>query len=409
MKNKGISLIVLIITIVVIIILATAIIVNLAQTNIIGNANEAVVKQDFKTMQDELTLYKSDKYVEEKGNFKAEDLDVTDKAEISEIIPSIKGIKYEDYVVIEDGKIAISKTMPEKERTWAMEALGLIKTSTNKPVADTEAPTVPTTLELTVDGNKIAAVASGSTDDKGIVTYEYSIDNISWQESGEFTNLEYKKEYTVYARAVDKYGNKSEIKEEKATTVKLYKSRYYIMEVLDHYRGNAANINELEFYDENGNKIEYTVSATEVYDTVMNGIPQYWNYVHSIYGKVWGYDNLNDGEIIYDQYNSTGVFSKVRTSTYGSNSYSWARFILQIEEGKNVKDIKVCIGDILSTVDSTIGGRTPQNVSIYEVNEYTDSTYTSNIKQRKNDGLTLVNTISFAQEYGEPTWFSFTQ
>ena len=58
MKNKkGISLIVLIITIVVIVILATAIIVNIAKTNIIENSNEAVVKQDFKTMQEELDMY----------------------------------------------------------------------------------------------------------------------------------------------------------------------------------------------------------------------------------------------------------------------------------------------------------------------------------------------------------------
>ena len=93
-QKKGISLIVLIITIVVIIILATAIIVNLAQTNMIENAKEAVVKQDFKTMQDELTLYKADKYADTLGKFKAEDLDVTDKAEIEKIIPSIVGTKY---------------------------------------------------------------------------------------------------------------------------------------------------------------------------------------------------------------------------------------------------------------------------------------------------------------------------
>ena len=52
-NKKGISLIVLIITIVVIIILATAIIVTLARTNVIDNANEATVKQDFRTLQDE--------------------------------------------------------------------------------------------------------------------------------------------------------------------------------------------------------------------------------------------------------------------------------------------------------------------------------------------------------------------
>ena len=142
MKNKGISLIVLIITCVVIIIIATAIIVNIAQTNLIGSANEAVVKQDFKTMQDELIMYKANKYVESQGKFKAEDLDITDKAKIAEIIPSIVGTKYEEYVVIEDGKIAISDDMPEKERKWAMEALGLIKTSSNRPT-QTEKPVEP--------------------------------------------------------------------------------------------------------------------------------------------------------------------------------------------------------------------------------------------------------------------------
>ena len=45
MKNKGISLIVLIITIVVIIILATAVIVNLVNTNVIKNADVAVLKK----------------------------------------------------------------------------------------------------------------------------------------------------------------------------------------------------------------------------------------------------------------------------------------------------------------------------------------------------------------------------
>ena len=144
MKKKGISLIVLIITIVVIIILATAIIVNIAQTNLIENSNEAVVKQDFKTMQDELTMYKADKYVESRGNFKAEDLDITNKKQIAEIIPSIVGTKYEEYVVIEDGRIAISEDMPEKERKWAKEALGLIKTSTNRPT-EPEIPTEPET------------------------------------------------------------------------------------------------------------------------------------------------------------------------------------------------------------------------------------------------------------------------
>ena len=224
MKNKGISLIVLIITIVVIIILATAIIVNLAQTNMIENAKEATVKQDFKTLQDELNLYIADKYADTLGKFKAEDLDVTDKAEIAEIIPSIKGTKYEDYVVIEDGKIAVSEEIPEKERTWALEVLGEIKVTTNRPVEpdevlDATAPSVPVTLEFVITDTTITAVASGSIDETDAeVEYEYSIDNKNWQESGVFENLEALTTYTIYARAIDDAGNVSEVKQSTATT-----------------------------------------------------------------------------------------------------------------------------------------------------------------------------------------------
>ena len=217
MKKKGISLIVLIITCVVIIVLATAIIVNIAQTNMIENAKEAVVKQDFKTMQDELTLYIADNYADTLGKFKAEELNVAENADIIKIIPSLKGTKYEEYVVIEKGKIAISDEMPDPDKTWALEALGEIKTTTNRPVADKIAPTAPTSIDLTVVENKIVAVANGATDDKGSVTYEYSLDKVIWQDNGEFENLETGNEYTVYVRAIDKAGNKSEIKEEKIT------------------------------------------------------------------------------------------------------------------------------------------------------------------------------------------------
>ena len=55
-NKKGISLIVLIITIVVIIILAAAIILNLSNTNIIGNAKTAVSANDVAEMQSAVNL-----------------------------------------------------------------------------------------------------------------------------------------------------------------------------------------------------------------------------------------------------------------------------------------------------------------------------------------------------------------
>lgn len=63
-NKKGISLIVLIITIVVIIILAAAIILNLSQTNLINNANDAVSKNDLGEVQSAVTLAYGDMYAD---------------------------------------------------------------------------------------------------------------------------------------------------------------------------------------------------------------------------------------------------------------------------------------------------------------------------------------------------------
>ena len=125
-KTKGISLIVLIITIVVIIILATAIIVNLAQTNIIGNANEAVVKQDFKTMQEELEMYIADRYADTLGEFDASSLNATKATtpSVYEVIPSLAKSKYKDEVIVVAGKIMIAEGMDSEIKEWATEIVG---------------------------------------------------------------------------------------------------------------------------------------------------------------------------------------------------------------------------------------------------------------------------------------------
>ena len=55
-QKSGISLIVLVITIIVIIILAVAVILSIANNNPIENAKEARIKNDLKTIEEELTL-----------------------------------------------------------------------------------------------------------------------------------------------------------------------------------------------------------------------------------------------------------------------------------------------------------------------------------------------------------------
>ena len=65
--KKGISLIVLIITIVVIIILATAVVVNLVKTDMVKNASETVFKSDIRGFADELNLKLTNEYLNNKG------------------------------------------------------------------------------------------------------------------------------------------------------------------------------------------------------------------------------------------------------------------------------------------------------------------------------------------------------
>lgn len=315
MKRKGISLIVLIITMVVIIILGTAIVVNLAKTSIINNAKEATVKQDFKTLQDELSLHIANEYVNTKGEFKAETFTVVDKDEIAEILPTIKNTKYSDYVIIENGKIAIVDTMPEPDKTWAMESLGVITTTNNTPTEDTQAPTTPINLEVTVTENNITAVASGSTDNKE-VSYQYSIElkesteqgklkdielvarqnNIvmvskntqkvfnyafdietaKWQGSGEFKDLESAKDYVVYARAVDKAGNVSGVIEKNTKTKYNIVKGNNINDLV--VGGNALKVDTKPAYNNPIIPVGFkAVETSKASWTVSNGVVSGWN------------------------------------------------------------------------------------------------------------------------------------
>lgn len=81
---------------------------------------------------------------------------------------------------------------------------------------DTEAPTKPQTLTVSQNGTKILMSASGSTDNVGVVGYQFSFDTKNWSsvigenETYEFNNTEnLEKEFTIYAIAVDEAGNES--------------------------------------------------------------------------------------------------------------------------------------------------------------------------------------------------------
>jgi type II secretory pathway pseudopilin PulG len=128
--KRGISLIVLIITIVVIVILACAIILSVSKNNPVTNANKAVVQSDFKTLESELNMYISDELVSSMGDFNsillyADSSSITYNGvqdttkSITDILTTLKGTKYVDYVTIAGGKIIVSDSAPSTTKEWA--------------------------------------------------------------------------------------------------------------------------------------------------------------------------------------------------------------------------------------------------------------------------------------------------
>ena len=71
--KKGISLIVLVITIIVMAILASAVIISLSNSNIIENANKQTFKSDMSSYKEAFELYVASVMADEKGDFNREE------------------------------------------------------------------------------------------------------------------------------------------------------------------------------------------------------------------------------------------------------------------------------------------------------------------------------------------------
>ena len=103
-RIKGISLIVLVITIIIMIILSGAVILALVNGGVIGNANKATTKNDLKALEEELQVYNANKALEE-NNISSAHYISADDPEIYNALPSLRGSKYDGKIQIEAGKI----------------------------------------------------------------------------------------------------------------------------------------------------------------------------------------------------------------------------------------------------------------------------------------------------------------
>lgn len=129
--KKGISLIVLVITVIVLAILSTAVIISLSNTNIINEASKAVFRNDMASYKEAYSLYLVD-YMIEHGERLPEEFNVrSSDTEFTEIFGDNVKDEYKEKLQIVDGKLVYKTLDPEK--TKLLEELGMavkiIKTS----------------------------------------------------------------------------------------------------------------------------------------------------------------------------------------------------------------------------------------------------------------------------------------
>lgn len=132
-KYKGISLIVLVITIIVIIILAGAVILGLADNNPIEQAAKATFISDLRNFETELLLYETKQFVDKMGIYnpdllQADETSVTYDGNVDttktmyDLMPTLgRAAKYAGQFQVIDGKL-VFKGSNIKEQNWATEA-----------------------------------------------------------------------------------------------------------------------------------------------------------------------------------------------------------------------------------------------------------------------------------------------
>ena len=127
LKNKkGVSLMVLIITMVVLAILVGAVIMQSRSTRTEKRAEEAKFKQSISSFLDELDMYMSNQKIaaaEENRIFTVDDIDAENDEAVNAIITSIVGTEYEGKFLIVDGKLQIKEgaDFTSDEQTWFSE------------------------------------------------------------------------------------------------------------------------------------------------------------------------------------------------------------------------------------------------------------------------------------------------
>jgi len=189
--KKGISLIVLVITIIILSILATVVITTLSETNIINKANITLFKNDMASYKEKYQFYLTNKLLED-STFKSDTLNVasSETAKISEILGNDIKDEYKNNFGIIAGRL-IYKTA-EREKIAVLKELNMAIT------------VIPEELQL---GDKVIYTpdANPTTSYTG-VTYKFKEDSSAETYAGSSYNKGYYEEKsTTYTPGTHEY------------------------------------------------------------------------------------------------------------------------------------------------------------------------------------------------------------
>ena len=189
-QKKGISLIVLVITIIVMIILASAVIITLSNSNIITKAKEAVLKTDVKSFTQELSVSLADKKVEN-PSLDIKKITETNVEEIKKYIPNFDE-KYAGKIFIQNGELVYDASKVTDREKIALESIGIKSGTTYTPAE----------IKAIIEEKNLGTDVS-TTD---ITTY---VDGLSKKEAEKYTifrgDLYYRYEKTTYEEQVELY------------------------------------------------------------------------------------------------------------------------------------------------------------------------------------------------------------
>ena len=187
-KSKGISLIVLIITVIVTVILLVAVILSFKNSRADKQAKELTFKTNFKTLENELYTYISQK----KLNDTSFDLKLnSDEDNLTDILPSAQKLEFEDLVMVCGGNLVFREDadFTDEEREWALE-VGSIASSCEEYNSETSLG-----VSLSEDGGTFTIVPGK---DKVRVGTKINVANDTYRIEYAFSNTNFSEPYYFY-------------------------------------------------------------------------------------------------------------------------------------------------------------------------------------------------------------------